>query len=189
MERLIVSQDHILHRLDELRAGQWRDVPDTPGVYWWYFPPDYLASFQIDMHCGTGPLRLLRANEGQVCLYHGMATSLRQRVAWHSEQKLTDSALRSGFLSTFRFTLLALNDYNYSAGAQKIDEFMDGLAISWKSTATAMEAEAAESAGIQGEFHYPLNLSGNRRTELVAFHRHPKSLRREYKRRHLKVAS
>jgi hypothetical protein len=103
--RLIVSQDHVLHRLDELRAGQWRDVPDTPGVYWWYFPPDYLANFQIDMHCGTGPLRLLRANEGRVCLYHGMATSLRQRVAWHSEQELTDSALRSGFLSTFRFTL------------------------------------------------------------------------------------
>jgi hypothetical protein len=117
-----------------------------------------------------------------------MATSLRGRITWHSEQKLTDSALRSGFLSTFRFTLLALNDYSYSAGVKEIDAFMDRLAISWKSTASVTEAQMAESAEILGEFQYPLNLSGNNRGELAAFHRHLKSSRREYKQRHLKVA-
>jgi hypothetical protein len=118
-----------------------------------------------------------------------MAKSLRERVRWHSEQKLSDSALRSGFLSTFRFTLLALTGYNYSVECNQIDQFMDGLAISWKPATTVVEAHAAESAEIRGQFHYPLNLSGNARKELIAFHRYLKSLRRQYKQRHLKALS
>jgi GIY-YIG catalytic domain len=184
-----VSQDNLLHPIAELRQGRWRDIPDTPGVYWWYFPPDCLVRFQIDNHCTSGSLFLQRSDAGRVCLYHGMATSLRERIAWHSEQKLTDSALQSGFLSTFRFTLLALTGYDYAAGAKEIDGFMDGLAISRNSIATAAEAQAIESVGILGQFHYPLNLSGNRRQELKGFHRYLKLLRKEYKRRHLKVAS
>ena len=116
-----------------------------------------------------------------------MAKSLRQRIVWHSEQKLTLSALRSGFLSTFRFTLLALNGYDYSAGAQEIDRFMDQLSICWKLATTAIEAKSAEAEEIAGRYLYPLNLQGNHRPELVGFHGHLTSMRAAYKARHLKL--
>ncbi len=185
---MIVREHNQLHRIDELRAYRWSDVPDQPGVYWWYFPQSCLDRFQITKRCGADGLCLRRAAERKVCLYHGMATSLRQRVAWHSEQELTLSALRSGFLSTFRFTLLALNGYDYSAGAKEIDRFMDQLAISWKLLATAIEAKSAEAEEIGGRFFYPLNLQGNHRPELANFHQYLKSARAAYKVRYLKVA-
>jgi hypothetical protein len=183
-----VSEENQLHRIDELRARRWSDVPDGPGVYWWYFPQPSLDGFQITERYGADDLCLRRAAEYKVCLYHGMAKSLRQRIVWHSEQELTLSALRSGFLSTFRFTLLALNGYDYSAGAKEIDRFIDQLSISWKLTTTAIEAKSAEAKEIGGRFLYPLNLQGNHRPELVRFHQHLTSMRAAYKLRHLKLA-
>jgi hypothetical protein len=118
-----------------------------------------------------------------------MTKSLQERVIWHSAQKLTASALRSGFLSTFRLTLLALRDFPYSAGSKEIDRFMDGLAVAWHPTADVAAAQAVESAELRGPFHYPLNLSGNRQQQLTVFHLHLTSLRRTYKHRHLEVPS
>lgn len=184
-----MSHEHVLHTLADLRAAKWRHVPDAPGVYWWYFPVDCLASFQIETYCPCTNLRLRRVADGRVCLYHGMAKNMRERVIWHSAQKLTASALRSGFLSTFRLTLLALKDFPYSASSKDIDQFMDGLAIAWHPTADVAAAHAAESAELRGTFHYPLNLSGNRRPQLTAFHQHLTSLRRTYKQRNLEVPS
>ncbi len=183
-----MSEHNLLHRVDELRARRWSDVSDQPGVYWWYFPEPCLDSFQITERCGADGLCLRRTAQRKVCLYHGMAKSLRQRIIWHSEQKLTLSALRSGFLSTFRFTLLALNGYDYSAGAQEIDRFMDQLSICGKLAATAIEAKSAEAEEIAGQYLYPLNLQGNHRPELVRFHQHLTSVRAAYKARHLNLA-
>ncbi len=49
---------------------------------------------------------------GTICFLLREAANLAERVAWHAEQDLTVSALRSGLLSTFRLTLLALNESN-----------------------------------------------------------------------------
>lgn len=185
----MLSQEHVLHTLAELRASKWRQVPDTPGVYWWYFPADCLASFQINTYCALPSLRLRRDGDGRVCLYHGMAKSIQKRVIWHSAQKLNASALRSGFLSTFRLTLLALKDFPYSPGSKEIDQFMDELAVAWHSTTDVAAAQVAEQAELGGPFHYPLNLSENRRDHLIDFHRHLTSLRKTYKLRHLETFS
>lgn len=188
-KRSIVSQEHLLHTLADLRTAKWRHVPDAPGIYWWYFPADCLASFQIDTYCLVPDLHLRRVADGRVCLYHGMAKSLQKRVIWHSAQKLNASALRSGFLSTFRLTLLALRDFPYSADSTAIDRFMDGLAVAWHPAVDVAAAQAAEYAELRGPFHYPLNLSGNHREQFMAFHQHLKSLRRTYKQRHLEMTS
>jgi hypothetical protein len=112
-----------------------------------------------------------------------MANDLAERVEWHAAQRLTLSSLRSGFLSTFRFTLLALNDFDYLQGAGQIDGFFDGLSVAWFAATTREEAEEMERVELQGEYHYPLNIQGNRRPELRAFVRHLKSSRSAYKRR------
>lgn len=94
-------------------------------------------------------------------------------------------ALSSGFLSTFRFTLLALNDFDYLAGAADIDSFMDKIEVEWRAFPTIGEALAAETAELSGPFHYPLNIQNNRHPELVSFTRHLKATRKAYKERYL----
>jgi hypothetical protein len=114
-----------------------------------------------------------------------MATSLSQRVERHAEQPLKMSALRSGFLSTFRFTLLALNDLDYSAGAGAIDAFMDMLDVEWEAFPTVRDAAEAETRELLAGPHYPLNIQNNRKPELAAYTRHLKATRRAYKAKHL----
>jgi hypothetical protein len=118
-----------------------------------------------------------------------MANNLAERVEWHAAQKLTLKCLQSGFLSTFRFTLLALNDFDYLGGSSQIDDFFDSLSIAWQAVDSRDEAEALERSELQGTYHYPLNIQGNSRLELVAFVRHLKSTRSAYKRRFMKSSA
>jgi len=173
-------------RVRELRAADWAPVPTDPGVYWWYFPESALERFEIAQRCRLASLRLRRNEDGRVCLYHGMAKSLSQRIEWHAAQALRIGALSSGFLSTLRFTLLALNDFDYLAGSAEIDRFMDGLDFVWQalpSVEAAKESEHKELAA--GAVHYPLNIQGNRHPELVGYVRHLKATRKAYKKRFL----
>ena len=157
-------------------------------MYRWYFPQTALDHLCIAKLSDVSKLRLRHAPDGKVCLYHGMANNLAERVEWHAAQNLTLSSLRSGFLSTFRFTLLALNDFDYLQGVQQIDEYFDGLSVAWRAATTRAEAEQMEQAELQSEYHYPLNIQGNRRPELLAFIRHLKSSRSTYKRRFVAAA-
>lgn len=170
--------------LSVLRRSGWSGVPPSPGVYWWYFPLAALERLRIAEVCDLAKLRLRRVPDGKVCLYHGMANNLAERVEWHAAQKLTLKCLQSGFLSTFRFTLLALNEFDYLKGTRQIDQFFDGLLVSWQVTSTREEAEALERAELQGAYHYPLNIQGNKRAELLKYVQHLKSIRSSYKRRY-----
>ena len=175
---------HALHSICNLRDGGWKDVPRDPGVYWWYFPASCLDSLRIAEHCDVSSLSLRRTPDGKTCLYHGCASSLRQRVKWHAAQRLRPSALKSGFLSTFRFTLLSLNGFDYLSGESRLNGFMDELEIGWQAFPSKTDARAFEAKEIQGPYHYPLNIQENRRIELGVFRRHLKTARKEYKRRY-----
>ena len=169
--------------LSALRAAGWSGLPSSPGVYWWYFPQTAISQLRIAELSDTSRLRLRYAPDDKVCLYHGMANNLAERVKWHAAQKLTLGSLKSGFLSTFRLSLLALNDFDYLQGAGQIDEFFDGLSIDWRATTTREQAETMERTELQGEYHYPLNIQGNRKPELQTFIRHLKSSRIAYRQR------
>lgn len=65
-----------------LRSTAWSTIPKSPGVYWWYFPTSTLGSLRIDELCEVSTRRLRFAPDGKVCLYHGLANDLAQRVAW-----------------------------------------------------------------------------------------------------------
>lgn len=172
--------------LSGLREKGWSGVPSSPGVYWWYFPRTELDRLRVSELCDVNQLQLRGAPDGKVCLYHGMANSLAERVEWHAAQKLTLKSLQTGFLSTFRFTLLALNDFDYLAASKQIDAFFDSLSVCWLAAKSREEAEALERAELQGTYHYPLNIQGNKRPELTTFVRHLKSTRSAYKRRFVK---
>ena len=175
--------------LSALRAQAWSGVPSSPGVYWWYFPRTALYHLRVVELCDVSRLQLRFAQDGKVCLYHGMAKNLAKRVKWHAAQKLSPRNLESGFLSTFRFSLLALNDFDYLSGSSQIDDFFDSLSIDWKATNTRDEAMALERSELQGKYHYPLNIQGNRRPEVVAFVRYLKSTRSAYKRRFVELST
>jgi hypothetical protein len=175
--------------LSVLRENGWCGVPSSPGVYWWYFPRTELDRLGIAQSCDVAQLRLRLAPDDKVCLYHGMANNLAERVEWHAAQKLTHKCLQSGFLSTFRFTLLALNDFEYSGGSDQIDGFFNSLSVSWQTTDSREAAEALERAELQSSYHFPLNIQGNKSADLVAFVRHLKSARSAYKRRHIQSKS
>jgi hypothetical protein len=170
----------IAQPVSSLRARRWIDLPSGAGVYWWYFSTKDLDRFRITEFCQPDRLRLRRTPDGKVCLYCGMAANLAERTAWHAEQDLTLGALRSGFLSTFRFTLLALNGFEYG-GRQDIDRFMDGLALAWTEVGSRAEAAAVESSELSGEFHYPLNIKHNRCEELKRYVRFLSAMRKDYK--------
>jgi hypothetical protein len=174
------------HPVSVLRAHRWTDLPSAAGVYWWYFPEETRERFHIPTFCSMSRLHLQRAQDGKLCLYHGMATSLVQRIAWHAEQHLTLDTLRSGFLSTLRFTLLALNDFDYRMGRQEIDRFMDSLSLAWLPARSREEAKAMEASELQGEFHYPLNIQHNSSGELTKYLHFLKNTRKAYKERYLK---
>lgn len=174
-----------LQNVGQLRSGAWKTVPTQSGIYWWYFPKACLARFGINDHCDVPSLRLRSNSDDQVCLYVGMAKSLRERMKWHAEQPLTQSSLRSGFLSTFRKTLLALTDTDYETGFDTINAFMDGLEVTWLATANLRSAKELEDAELDGTFHYPLNIQGNNDPLLKPYVGFLKRQRKEYVDRHL----
>ena len=118
-----------------LRADSWKDVPTQSGIYWWYFPESCLETFRIMEYCDVDARNLRSNANGKVCLYVGVASNLQERTQWHAEQPLSQSALRSGYLSTFRRSLLALNHIHFTTGFDQINQFMDGLDVSWRVTA------------------------------------------------------
>ena len=106
---------------------------------------------------------------------------MRQRIKWHAEQPLRQSALRSGFISTFRKTLLALNEIEYATGFEKINQFMDGLDLHWQVTPSLDAAKALETEELAGGYRFPLNIQGNKHAALKPFIRYLKQRRKEYK--------
>ena len=130
--------------LAELRAHRWLSLPEESGVYWWYFPEILVDKINLAGHCEMSSLNLKRNDRGELCLYHGLAKNLSQRIKWHGDQELTLGALSSGFISTFRLTLLALCQIEYAGGKKQIDSIFDQLSVSWQVTSSRREAEDIE---------------------------------------------
>jgi len=170
-----------LQPIDILRASRWKTIPTDPGVYWWYFPTTSLLDLHVDRYCRADRLNLLREEPDMVCLYHGIATNLSQRIAWHAEQRLDSGAIRSGFLSTFRFSLLSLLDVDYFGGDAEINRFFDTLCVRWEVCSSKAEAEAIEARNLSSGMDFPLNISGNHSPGTRDYVRFLKAQRKAYK--------
>lgn len=89
-----------------------RAVPDVPGWYRFWAPGpvvkellgDFYQSLRPGLTAGRGRL------SGYYYVYVGIAAkeSVRDRLDWHINQRHSYSAVKSGFLSTFRTSLSSL---------------------------------------------------------------------------------
>jgi hypothetical protein len=170
-----------LQRVAFLRAYNWATIPHGPGVYRWYFPPEAIHQLKIDEYAPVYLLKFRTAPHGHVCLYHGMANSLAQRIQWHAAQRLARSSMASGFLSTFRFTLLALNEFDYWQDEEKLNAYFDQLWVDWQPAESRPHALELEHQEFRSGFHYPLNIQGNPAPELAAYLKFVKQTRKSYK--------
>jgi hypothetical protein len=164
-----------------LRANKWANIPDGPGVYRWYFPPEALHKLRIAEFVPVARLHLRIAPNGHMCLYHGMANSLSQRIQWHAAQRLARSGMESGFLSTFRFTLLALHNFDYWHDEDRLNAEFDQLWVDWQPADSRAHALELEHQEFRSGFHYPLNIQGNPAPELAAYLKFVKQTRKSYK--------
>lgn len=171
----------IVHSVRDLRRSGWDLIPTSPGVYCWFFPTTELDNLMVSQFTKIEDLRIFSARNGFKCLYHGLANNLRQRIEWHADQELTKSVLASGFLSTFRLSLLALNDFEYGSGNEIINEYLDELFVSWDVAKTRMDAAKRERERFQSGYHFPLNIQNNLSPELAKFHEFLKERRKSYK--------
>ena len=175
--------------ISDLRSNRWRDVPTTPGVYWWYFPGDAVDRLQMRNYCQLDRL-LLRSHGNSFCLYHGMASILRERISGregHATQRLTLACLNNRTLSSFRLTLLALTRVEYSdAGAEKLNQFMDACSIVWTPASSPDEAHAMETSELKNsDYHYPLNDAHHKRPVLKTCRASLRAPRAAYRRQYL----
>ena len=171
--------------IEHLRRSDFEGVPDGPGVYWWHFPYRHLELLGIARHCSPEALQLRPAGNGKICLYVGIAKSLRERIKWHAAQHVSQSALRSRWLSTLRFSIMALARLDYDSGDAEINRLMDELDVSWISTQGEPGAKTIESAELCGGFHFPLNIRDNHRLETARFVKHLQERRKVYRKQYL----
>lgn len=168
----------------ELRMNSWKSVPTQCGVYWWYFPETFVEEFGVFDHCTCARDEFESLPSGELLLYVGVAKSLRQRTAWHAEQRLTQSSLRSGFLSTFRLSLLALCDFPYATAESYINEVFDELRVRWRSCENRTEADEIERQVIGSNTPLPINLRDNHDPRTESFRTRLSQLRKTYKSEH-----
>ena len=168
-----------------LRKQAWNDVPTSPGVYLWYFPPKQTTEFLQKLDLEAGDLNL-QSKGGKFPIYCGIAKNLRQRLAWHTSQRLSASALKSGYLSTLRLTLLALIDKPYFASETEIElnELLNNCLFEWRSTASKFIAETKEKELLTSGV-FPLNIQKNAQPRLASSKRKLMKLRKSYKAKYL----
>jgi hypothetical protein len=168
--------------IHELRESKWRSIPAGPGYYLWYFPKSCIEEMGMIEYLENEKLNFQRLDNGMIGLYFGIAINLRERVRWHSAQPLTLSALSSGYLSTFRFSLLSMLNIKYSLeNTQKINDFMDLLMITWTETLTKEDACAKEAEVLTSDVTYLMNLQGNKTPGAQEMINKIKIKRRSYK--------
>ena len=144
-------------------AQQRSPICKCSGVYRWWFKKDaalkLLATFpQLRIN------KLLhRKIDGEVylALYYGISINLKQRAKWHICQHHTNSAVKSGYLSTLRHTLSALLGKDLSISEKCVNDFMDhNCYFEWDYSGNPQDEEKKELT--QTTYCYPLNIQGNK---------------------------
>lgn len=143
-------------------------VENRPGIYIWWFKDSAAKSIMGQLGLLKHMDRLLAKKiNGENCraLYFGIAggkSGLLGRIKWHVCQKHTESTVKSGYLSTLRQTLCAINGYDMSKGESITNAFIDGNCYwEWKYTESETDAETIEKNELRTNY-YPLNVKDNK---------------------------
>jgi hypothetical protein len=176
---------NIIFAKDLRNAEQLHKIPnDKPGWYRWWATKAALECLLDSPYISrafTNELlpHLTQCKYGQTeyyCIYVGVAVkgSIRSRLNWHINQNHTESAVQSGYLSTFRKTvssLVAGNQYNEVATNALIDMLaVEYYAVDYpiKSDIAKEEITKIENSEMANNT-LPLNIKGNRNPALSIF--------------------
>ena len=156
---------------------------DKPGWYRWWAPQKALESLLNSPYISKPYLNELiphlcsyMREQEYFYIYVGVAIneSIRDRLNWHINQRHTESAVKSGFLSTLRKTISSLvagDQYNESA----TNELIDQLIVEYSAMDLPIKDPTAKSVitsieDIEIQKHViPLNIKGNKRSVLKPF--------------------
>ena len=161
--------------------NNFSSIPKTPGVYRWWFPQP-LAKELLSSLQGVDNGKIAKETiDGREywCLYFGISKDLRQRIKWHTTQKHTPSAVKSGFLSTLRQTISAVLGIAESQSEDEVNKVMDQCYWDWCATSTHDKAKHVETQALANGY-YPLNVQENKGVDAEVV-RQLKELRHKYK--------
>lgn len=162
---------------------------DKPGYYkWWAKEEDVIVLFKkLDFEF-LKYKDYLEKIDNWYCIYVGVAIkeSIRARINWHINDKHNESAVRSGYLSTFRKSIssvIAKNQYD----KETTNDFIDKLKVEYfevdltiKSNEATTEIEKREKELIN-KYLRLLNIKGNHHKKASDIKKKLISLRKEAK--------
>lgn len=106
---------------------------DKPGYYkWWAREEDIIELFKGLKFNFLDYKNFIEKRDNWYCIYVGVAImeSIKDRINWHINDKHTESAVRSGWLSTFRKSIasvIAKNQYD----KETTNDFIDKLKVEY----------------------------------------------------------
>jgi hypothetical protein len=147
-----------LYSPSEIRS---MDLPKEGGIYFWWVNSEAAAVIDgLSPNTQIGMCQKRNVNGEEYSLvYVGLAKNLSSRVKdWHINQKHSDSAVRSGFISTLRHTIAAILGQNLYA-QEAVNDFQNKyMLVSFIET----EDYKAEELKFIGSCSLPLNIKDNK---------------------------
>jgi len=152
-----------LRRMIECKQSPFEN---RAGVYRWWFKEDAAMQLlkQLPPVNTERIAKRLIDSDSYWALYFGISGNMRQRVAWHINQKHTPSAVKSGFLSTLRQTISALLPKDMTKSQKLVNSLMDdNCYLEWEYTQSEEDAEDFETKELsQSQYIYALNRAKNK---------------------------
>jgi hypothetical protein len=147
-----------LYSPSEIRS---MDLPKEGGIYFWWVNSEAAAVIDgLSPNTQIGMCQKRNVNGEEYSLvYVGLAKNLSSRVKdWHINQKHSDSAVRSGFISTLRHTIAAILGQNLYA-QEAVNDFQNKyMLVGFIET----EDYKAEELKFIGSCSLPLNIRDNK---------------------------
>jgi hypothetical protein len=147
-----------LYSPSEIRS---RDLPKEGGIYFWWVNSEAAAVIDgLSPNTQIGMCQKRNVNGEEYSLvYVGLAKNLSSRVKdWHINQKHSDSAVRSGFISTLRHTIATILGQNLYA-QEAVNNFQNKyMLVGFIET----EDYKAEELKFIGSCSLPLNIRDNK---------------------------
>ena len=166
-----------LRKIDNRRSERMKDVPERAGWYRWWAPKAVLERLLNDdmkelwSHLQEGTFE----GKPYFYIYVGIThSSLQDRLNWHVNQKHSESAVRTRYLSTLRQSISSLVDGNQKVWV-KTNDLIDKLLIEYRVTDNPIEDENKELEN----YVLPLNIQKNKKGPAESFIRYLKKVRKE----------
>ena len=159
----VIFENEELNTLSLYSPGEIRsmDLPKGGGIYFWWVNSEAAAVIDgLSPNAQVGMCQKRDINGEEYSLvYVGLAKNLNQRVKdWHINQKHSDSAVRSGFISTLRHTIAAVLGQNLYA-QEAINDFQNNYML-----VGFIETEDYKNEELKfiGSCSLPLNIRDNK---------------------------